>query len=175
MHAVRRLVTTLAATALIGAGGLAVAAPASAATCVGAGCSGRSPVGTTCANDARTLDSFTVVSGEGATYGWVSWKVELRNSPSCAASWTRATGKVNKVIDGGPIGITVGLGAWSRLDPSVPVHTDPTHYHAEKYVKAVKGATFQFSTRMVSDTSIEEVRSCSTAYAGSPCTPWQHM
>lgn len=153
---------------------LVAVAPAQAApTCWGATCNGRSPVGTTCANDARTLDSFNVVLGEGASYGDASWKVELRYSPSCAAAWTRATGKVSGTH--GAISFTVKIGAWSRLNPALPVSSTPTHYQAERVIKYAGLPSFQFSTAMVNDNRNYQVRSCSSAWSSWPCTPYQHL
>lgn len=154
-----------------------VAAPAEAApTCWGAGCSGRSPIGTTCADDARTVDSFTVTldSPSSDTEDYVSWKVELRYSPSCAASWSRATGKIHKIP---PLvtGQNIKLGIWSRLDPSIPVTTDPTHYQVVRTIPTKGLPSFQFSTPMVNDNQNYQVRSCTWPYTRTGCTPWQHL
>ena len=163
----------LMVTVLTGVLSLASAGSASAATCDAASCAGRSPVGTTCANDARTLDSFNLVSGEGGSYGNVKWKVELRYSPSCRASWARATGKW--YFSAGALGFTLQLGSWARLDPATPVSTSPIHYRAERYISSSGLPSFQFSAPMVPDTASYQVRACSSAYVGSPCTPYQHL
>ncbi|MFN8074329.1 MAG: DUF2690 domain-containing protein [Kineosporiaceae bacterium] len=172
-RAARRLGTAATVAALLGVATIVAASPAQAATCVASGCNGRSPVGTTCANDARTLDRFTVVNGFDNAEGFASWTVELRTSPSCQASWTRATGKV--AFDPGIVSFTVTIGAWSRLNPALPATSPPTHTQAVKEV-TVKGLpSFQFSTPMVNDSVNHQVRSCSSAPVGAPCTAWQHL
>ncbi|MBD0694077.1 hypothetical protein BG452_02460 [Streptomyces sp. CBMA123] len=68
---------------LLGAG----ASPAFAATsCYANSCSGLNPATTTCANDARTIQTS-------------SFGVELRYSPSCRATWARRTSGMNGVGD----------------------------------------------------------------------------
>lgn len=62
---------------------MAVAAPASAASCYGDYCSGRDPQATGCSADAYTV-AHSRIPGTSAN-------VELRWSPSCKTNWARTT------------------------------------------------------------------------------------
>lgn len=59
-------------------------AHAQSVSCEGDWCSGRDPMETNCAADARTVASQGVYGTYGATY------VELRWSPTCKTNWARA-------------------------------------------------------------------------------------
>ncbi|MFF2658980.1 DUF2690 domain-containing protein [Kitasatospora sp. NPDC058032] len=54
---------------------------AEAATCRGAGCTGKNPISTGCGDDARTIDTISPAGGGPV--------VELRNSATCSAAWAR--------------------------------------------------------------------------------------
>lgn len=58
--------------------GLTAPTASAATSCYGASCNGLDPSSTSCANDARTVQTLP------------SWNVELRYSPSCRAAWARA-------------------------------------------------------------------------------------
>lgn len=75
----KRILGALLATSALLGGGVAAAAPASAATsCYASSCNGLDPGKTTCANDAKTI-----ATGNG------SGNIQLRYSPSCRAAWAR--------------------------------------------------------------------------------------
>lgn len=79
---VRRLAVSVAAIVAMTGGVVAVtSAPAAAAACYGAGCTGQNPEGR-CNGDAKTVGAMDV-NREGI--------IELRWSPSCVANWGRFT------------------------------------------------------------------------------------
>src|SRR5262245_15017224 len=81
------------------------------ATCVGSGCTGVEPHGTTCANDAITALSR---SAEGAT-------VQLRYSPSCRAAWGK---EVNGLVgDKVCVKNTIGAQECATINSGTDNHT----------------------------------------------------
>ncbi|MFN8074364.1 MAG: DUF2690 domain-containing protein [Kineosporiaceae bacterium] len=161
--------------AVVGAVGLAP--QAHAATCYGSGCNGKAPVGTTCANDAVTLWSRNVSYGEGVWENQLTYKAELRYSPSCGASWTRATGKINFTRSDGPTSYSVRVEIWSRLDPSLPVSAPaPVGYAAERTISTASRTSFQFSSPMASDTTVDQVSACRSTYTSRRvCSGYMHL
>lgn len=82
-----------------------------AGTCVGSGCTGIEPSGTTCASDAYTVKS---VPAQGRT-------IELRYSPSCRAAWGRILG----ASVGDYVGVRNSAGAYyeDRVNTGTDQHT----------------------------------------------------
>jgi hypothetical protein len=89
----RRILTTLAATAVLILAGQGAASPAAAATCATApsraNCDGQDPMVTGCADDAVTIHRATTYLRNAA--GTPLARVELRWSPRCQTNWVRAT------------------------------------------------------------------------------------
>jgi hypothetical protein len=88
MHRSRR--SSLIASAIVVAGWGSLAAgssPAQAVTCSGSGCTGKDPMATGCAADAKTVTSY--VNDDFVP----TLVMELRWSPTCQTNW----GRVNRV------------------------------------------------------------------------------
>ncbi|MFN8074355.1 MAG: DUF2690 domain-containing protein [Kineosporiaceae bacterium] len=167
----RSLAVLLAAAVLSPAAGAEAATP----SCSGATCNGKSPVGKSCAKDAKTIWSDTLYLGEGSSEDIIVYKQELRYSASCRASWTRATGKVKRLPEHTDEVWTVKIGIWTRIDPSLPVVTVPKGWTAERDISTSKNATFQFSSPMASDTSVDQVNSYGQGYALDNWSGWVHL
>jgi hypothetical protein len=94
----RRVGPLLVAVSLSVAGALAMAPPASAATCHSTGCNGLSPYATGCYLDGRVVDTNTLQrrdrtarSEAESGIGPVLGHVQLWESPSCGTVWTTAS------------------------------------------------------------------------------------
>ena len=101
------------------------AAPAQAAACYGASCTGRNPEGA-CNGDARTVGAMNV-NLNGSNEGMI----ELRWSQSCTANWGRFTPYWR--TEAGYA--ASGIGVWARVtvwNPGAP--SQDTAHHADFFV-----------------------------------------
>ncbi|MFD5464991.1 DUF2690 domain-containing protein [Kitasatospora sp. NPDC127059] len=141
----RRIASTGAAMAiavtglLLGAG----ASPAFAATsCYASSCSGLNPAATTCADDARTIQTS-------------SFGVELRYSPSCRAAWARRASGMNGVGD------TISIWNDSSSAPDFNALHVPANGSGPYYTRMVNDADIKSRACDVVD-----------SYGGVSCTDW---
>ncbi|MER7850763.1 DUF2690 domain-containing protein [Kitasatospora sp. NPDC096077] len=144
MRVTTRRIASAGATMAIAVTGLllgAGATPAFAATsCYASSCSGLNPANTTCASDARTID--TSVLG-----------VELRYSPSCRAAWARRSAGMNGIGD------TISIHSTGREVRSVYV---PSNASGPFYTAMVNDANVQSYACDEEDNN--GGRACSTQY-----------
>ena len=71
-------------------GGMALAAPASAATCSGNGCNGQDPQASGCSANAITLSSARLLTPQGGNVG----SIEMRYSRICGTQWIRVNSSI---------------------------------------------------------------------------------
>lgn len=118
---VRRLAVSVAAIVAMTGGVVAVtAAPAAAAACYGASCTGQNPEGR-CNGDAKTVGAMDI-DHQGM--------LELRWSPSCVANWGRFTPywRWEAGLQASGIAMWVRVTVWNPGAPS-----QGTAYHARYF------------------------------------------
>lgn len=139
---------------------VAPASPALAASCVNAGCTGKDPSSTGCSSDAIRLPG----SYKDVYTGANPVSVEVRQSATCSARWSRVTID-NELTCCIPVYLSVERQLYT------PYGYSRTHYYVKKILAGQAG---QFWTNMVDNTADDRFRACYGINDATPdlCGAW---